>query len=65
MGVKKFQVSRYKFQIGVGGKTKKCVLIRVETGKTRRNKACVRVEKLKRMFQCKTAIFNLGWKFPP
>ena len=29
--LKKFQVSRYKFQVGVGGKTWKCVLIRVET----------------------------------
>ena len=29
--LKKFQVGRYKFQIGVGGKTWKCVLIRVET----------------------------------
>ena len=27
----KFQVGRYKFQVGVGGKTWKCVLIRVET----------------------------------
>ena len=26
-----FQVGRYKFQVGVGGKTWKCVLIRVET----------------------------------
>ena len=30
--LKKFQVGRYKFQVGVGGKTWKCVLIRVETG---------------------------------
>ena len=29
--LKKFQVGRYKFQVGVGGKTLKCVLIRVET----------------------------------
>ena len=29
--LKKFQVGRYKFQVGVGGKTCKCVLIRVET----------------------------------
>ena len=29
--LKKFQVGRYKFQVGVGGKTWKCVLIRVET----------------------------------
>ena len=28
----KFQVGRYKFQVGVGGKTWKCVLISVETG---------------------------------
>ena len=28
-----FQVGRYKFQVGVGGKTWKCVLIEVETGK--------------------------------
>ena len=31
VGVKNFQVGRYKFQVGVGGKTWKCVLIRVET----------------------------------
>ena len=30
--LKKFQVGRYKFQVGVGGKTRKCVLVRVETG---------------------------------
>ena len=29
--LKKFQVGRYKFQVGVGGKTWKCVLFRVET----------------------------------
>ena len=29
--LKTFQVGRYKFQVGVGGKTWKCVLIRVET----------------------------------
>ena len=29
--LKKFQVGRYKFQVGVGGKTWKCVLIWVET----------------------------------
>ena len=29
--LKKFQLGRYKFQVGVGGKTWKCVLIRVET----------------------------------
>ena len=29
--LKKLQVSRYKFQVGVGGKTWKCVLNRVET----------------------------------
>ena len=29
--LKKFQEGRYKFQVGVGGKTWKCVLIRVET----------------------------------
>ena len=29
--VLKIQVGRYKFQVGVGGKTKKSVLIRVET----------------------------------
>ena len=29
--LKKFQVGRYKFQVGVGGKTWKSVLIRVET----------------------------------
>ena len=64
--LKKFQVGRYKFQVGVGGKTWKCVLIRVETGtKPIETKACVRVEKLRGMFQCKTAFFNLGWKFPP
>ena len=33
--------------------------------KTHRIKACVRVEKLRGMFQCKTAFFNLGWKFHP
>ena len=32
VGVEKFQVGRYKFQVGVSGKTWKCVLIRVETG---------------------------------
>ena len=31
VGVEKFQVGRYKFQVGVGGETWKCVLIRVET----------------------------------
>ena len=30
--LKKFQVGRYKFQVGVGGNTWKCVLIKVETG---------------------------------
>ena len=29
--LKKFQVGRYKFQVGVGGKTWKCVLNQVET----------------------------------
>ena len=29
--LKKFQVGRYKFQVGVGGKTWKRVLIKVET----------------------------------
>ena len=29
--LKKFQVGRYKFQVGVGGKTWNCVLNRVET----------------------------------
>ena len=29
--LKKFQVGRYKFQVGVGGKTWKCVLSKVET----------------------------------
>ena len=29
--LKKFQVGRYKFQVGVGGKNWKCVLIKVET----------------------------------
>ena len=29
--LKKFQVGRYKFQVGVGGKTWKCVLNWVET----------------------------------
>ena len=29
--LKKFQVGRYKFQVGMGGKMWKCVLIRVET----------------------------------
>ena len=64
--LKKFQVGRYKFQVGVGGKTWKCVLIRVETArKPIEIKACVKVEKLRRMFQCKTAFYNLGWNFPP
>ena len=31
VGVEEFQVGRYKFQVGVGGKTWKCVIIRVET----------------------------------
>ena len=31
VGVEKFQVGRYKFQVGMGGKTWKCVLFRVET----------------------------------
>ena len=31
VGVEKFQVGRYKVQVGVGGKTWKCVLNRVET----------------------------------
>ena len=30
--MKKFQMGRYKFQVGVGGKTWKCVVNRVETG---------------------------------
>ena len=30
--LKKFQVGRYKFQVGVGEKTWNCVLVRVETG---------------------------------
>ena len=30
--LKKFQVGRYKFQVGVCGKTWKCVLDRVEIG---------------------------------
>ena len=30
--MKKFQVGRYKFQVGVGEKTWKCVVNRVETG---------------------------------
>ena len=29
--LKNFQVGRYKFQVGMGGKTWNCVLIRVET----------------------------------
>ena len=53
--LKKFQVGRYEFQVGVGGKTWKCVLIRMETAtKPIEIKACVRVEKLRGMFQCKT-----------
>ena len=32
VSVEKFQVGRYKFQVGVGGKTWKFVLIKVETG---------------------------------
>ena len=56
--LKKFQVGRYEFQVGVGGKTWKCVLIRVKNRhKTRRNKACVRVEKLRGKFQCKNGVF--------
>ena len=31
--LEKFQVGRYEFQVGVGGKTCKCVLIRMETAK--------------------------------
>ena len=31
LSVEKFQVGRYMFQVGVGGKTWKCVLYRVET----------------------------------
>ena len=31
VGVEKFEVGRYKFQVGVGGKTWKCVLVKVET----------------------------------
>ena len=31
VGVEKFEVGRYKFQVGMGEKTWKCVLIRVET----------------------------------
>ena len=58
--LKKFQVGRYKFQVGVGGKTWKCVLIKVETAtKTHRNMACVRVEKLRGMFQCQNGFFQL------
>ena len=30
--LKKFQVGRYKFKVGVGGKTWKCVLSKLETG---------------------------------
>ena len=30
--LKKFQVGRYKFQVGVGEKTWECVLIKLETG---------------------------------
>ena len=30
--LKKFQVGRYKFQVGMGRKTWKCVLLRLETG---------------------------------
>ena len=64
--LKTFQVGRYKFQVGVGGKTWKCVLIRVETAtKTFKIKARVKVEKMSRKFQCKTAFFSLGWKFSP
>ena len=33
--------------------------------KTNRNKACVRVEKLRGMFHRKTAFFQLRVKFPP
>ena len=29
--LEKFQVGRYKFQVGVGGKTRNCVLTKVET----------------------------------
>ena len=29
--LKNFQVGRYKFQVGVGGKLWKCVLVKVET----------------------------------
>ena len=31
--LKKFQVGRYEFQVWVGGKTWKCVSIRMETAK--------------------------------
>ena len=64
--LKKFQVGRYKFQVGVGGKKWKCVLIGVETAtKPIEIMACVKVKKLKGKVQFKTAFFNLGWKFPP
>ena len=53
--LKKFQVGRYKFQVGVGGKRGNASYF-----KTYRNKACVRVENLRGMFQCKTAFFQLG-----
>ena len=33
--------------------------------KTHRNKACVRVEKLRGMFQCKTAFSTKGGNFHP
>ena len=59
-------MGRYKFQVGVGGKTWKCVLIRVETAaKPIEIRHVLGWKKLRGMFQCKTAFFNLGWKFPP
>ena len=64
--LKKFQVGRYKFQVDMGGKTWKMRFKQSgKRHKTHRNKTCVKVEKLRGMFQCKTAFFNLGWKVPP
>ena len=56
-----FPMGRCRFQLGVGGKTWKCVLIRVETAtKTYGYEESFRVEKLSGKFQYKTFFSSLG-----
>ena len=57
--LKKIQVGRYKFQVGVGGKTWKCVLLRVETAKQHIERRHVLGGKVERNVPMQNGLFQL------